>query len=76
MARSHWTPPGSRFGTFSRSKAFMIACSLGSDKAATAYVASLSQLTKPQLVRAFSRALDEARFLPVPALLRDFASIG
>lgn len=33
-------------------------------------------MTKEQLVRAFSRALDEARFLPVPALLRDFASIG
>jgi hypothetical protein len=44
--------------------------------AAAAYVASLSPLTKEQLVQAFSRALDEAKLLPVPALLRDFASIG
>jgi hypothetical protein len=46
------------------------------DKTATAYVASLSPLTKEQLIQAFSGALDEARFLPVPALLHDFALIG
>jgi hypothetical protein len=33
-------------------------------------------LTKAQIVLAFSRALDESKFFPVPALLRDFGSIG
>jgi hypothetical protein len=45
-------------------------------KATAGYHASLSPLTKEQLVTAFSRVLDEAWFLPVPALLRDFALIG
>jgi hypothetical protein len=45
-------------------------------KVAAAYTASLAPLTKAQLVQAFSRALDEAGYMPVPALLRSFASIG
>jgi hypothetical protein len=43
------------------------------EKAATGYLASLSELTKEQLSQAFSRALDEARFLPVPATLLELA---
>jgi hypothetical protein len=35
-----------------------------------------SPLTKEQLVLAFSRAAMECKHFPVPALLRDFASIG
>jgi hypothetical protein len=46
------------------------------DKAGMGYVASLNPLSQSQLVQAFSRALDEAKFFPVPALLRDFASFG
>jgi hypothetical protein len=46
------------------------------DKAGMGYIASLSPLTKEQIVQAFSRALDESKFFPVPALLRDFASVA
>jgi hypothetical protein len=46
------------------------------EKVAAGYLASLSPLKKAQLVLAFSRALHEAEFFPVPALLRSFGSIG
>jgi hypothetical protein len=46
------------------------------EKAGMGYVASLNPLTRQQLVQAFSRALDESKFFPVPALLRDFASVA
>jgi hypothetical protein len=45
-------------------------------KVAAGYLASLSPLKKAQLVLAFSRALNEAEFFSVTALLRSFGSIG
>jgi hypothetical protein len=47
-----------------------------SEKALAGYLASLSALTRDQIVLAFSRAPDEAKFFPVPTLLRDFASVA
>jgi len=40
------------------------------------YLAVLADLSQAQIVLAFSRAATECKHFPVPALLRDFASIG
>jgi len=40
------------------------------------YLAVLADLSQAQIVLAFSRAAMECKHFPVPALLRDFASIG
>jgi hypothetical protein len=47
-----------------------------SKNALATYLAVLADLSQEQIVLAFSRAAMECKHFPVPALLRDFASIG
>jgi hypothetical protein len=39
----------------------------------TSYAASLEDLTQEEIIQAFSRAHDELRFFPAPAILREFS---
>jgi hypothetical protein len=47
-----------------------------SEKALAGYLAVLADLTPAEVVQAFSRAAEELKFFPAPALLRDFASVA
>jgi hypothetical protein len=40
------------------------------------YTAVLAEMTQEQIVLAFSRATDECKFFPAPALLRDFSGLA
>jgi hypothetical protein len=43
------------------------------DNAPKGYTAALVELTPSQIIQAFSRALDEAKFSPPPATLRELS---
>jgi hypothetical protein len=47
-----------------------------STKAIESYLAVLTELTREQNILAFSRATEECKFFPAPALLREFSGLA
>ena len=81
LYESFWQTAGKLRTTTQAIAASLEQLALGFDKPMTPgvyrlYTAVMAELTQEQIVLAFSRASDECKFFPAPALLRDFSGLA